>query len=79
MLMESILFGRQSIGQSGTGFAEQIESYGAGECADTDQEFADKILKFIRSERSHIYDQAEMAREVYINDVTKRYMTWMGN
>lgn len=77
MLMESLLFGRQCVGQAGTGFAEQIKLYACGTSCGSNSEMAAAIATLSRVNRKDLMDRAAQSRAMYIADTDLKYTAWM--
>lgn len=77
MLMESILYGRPCIGQSGTAFAEQIQLYRCGEVCGSNSEMAAAIAAMASTDRSKLAENAAVSRALYTTEVDRAYKDWI--
>jgi hypothetical protein len=77
MLMEAIAYGRQVITEASTGYAPQVEYYGAGTLCQTDQEYADAIVNMAALSREELSVRGLQARERLAHDVDGVYRSWM--
>lgn len=77
MLMESLLLGRQCIGQSGTGFSEQINLYACGSACGSNSEFAETIIAYSNLPKTELERRSDTARSLYIQDVNAQYDQWI--
>lgn len=78
ILMESIMFGRIVAGQGGTAFSEQILKYNCGEVCNTDEQFAEAIIRLSDVPTEFLNVQISNARHRYLRDVDRAYSNWLG-
>lgn len=77
VMQEAVSFGRYVVGQRGTGFAQQITTYGVGLLAQTDLDFGVQLGRIAALPRKRLAEIATEGRARYAADTQRVYREWL--